>query len=331
MKRGDKADVSRAVQRVSLTIDADIIDDARVHTATMLARLLLKAELPDLSARLVRQWPQWIKGKAPGLQASIVEAAIPVLVGLALDQDVESAANAVSDVFYHSQGLSKAAAEYLRIGRNDAARKFDAEALRVTSFQTTLPKLQGDRDSALHNLALARADQGDVRGALVAASQMSDEKRAREVTPYILRRAIDNGHGPAAGPAIEAMERQAAAVQDASQLLQAAHCWFEVGKEKDARRTLTQALKMAGKRLSALDAGTAAELMWRIDGKGKAEAMLGIVDRLQAREAIGRLVEIMTPVSPAVAVQLSDRQAETESRIYELARIAVHIAGARPN
>jgi hypothetical protein len=41
---------------------------------------------------------------------------------------------------------------------------------------------------------------------------------------------------------------------------------------------------------------------------------------------IDHLVEIIRPVSPAVAVQLTERQVEAERRIVELANIAIQIA-----
>jgi hypothetical protein len=56
--------------------------------------------------------------------------------------------------------------------------------------------------------------------------------------------------------------------------------------------------------------------------------MLGIVERLQVNDpnAIDHLVEIVTPISPAVAVQLAGRQVEVERRIDELANIGIQIA-----
>jgi hypothetical protein len=255
---------------------------------------------------------------------------IPVLVGLGWDQDVQSAVNAVSDFRNRSRCLSKGADEYFRVRRNDVARKFDAEALRVvTSSPAGDPKQQEDHESALHNLALARAGHGDVPGALDIVAQLRVEKRVRDVTAYVARRAIDSGHGTAARPAIRAMEKQANAAQDAGLMLQAADDWYQAGEKQNAQRTLTLALKTARERQSTLDVGVAAELTWRLEGNGNAEAMLEIVDRLKVNDSrdMGRLVQIMTPVSPAVAVQLSGRL-EVSSQIDSLANIAIHIAGA---
>jgi hypothetical protein len=80
--------------------------------------------------------------------------------------------------------------------------------------------------------------------------------------------------------------------------------------------------------LTGNDLGLAAELTWRLDGGGKGEPMIGIVDKLGINDpsVIDHLVEIVTPVSPAVAVQLSGRQVEVERRIDELANIAIQIA-----
>jgi hypothetical protein len=159
----------------------------------------------------------------------------------------------------------------------------------------------------LHNLALARAGHGDILGALDAASELRDEAKIHDVTSYVVRRAIDSGYGPVAGPAIEALEQQAVATQNAGLLLQAASDWHVIGEEELARQSLVAAMKVADERhspLAANDLGVAAELMWRIDGKGEGQAMLGIVERLEVNDpnAIDHLVEIVTPISPAVAV-----------------------------
>jgi hypothetical protein len=168
-------------------------------------------------------------------------------------------------------------------------------------------------------LALTRAGHGDIQGALEVAAQLGDENHIREMTSYIVRRAIDAGHGPSAGPAIQAVEQQASAAQDVSLQLQAANYWYEVGEVENARRSLAQFLKMWEEIQStspANDAGVAAELMWRINGNGKAQALLEIVDSLEVNDpsAIDRLVEVIRPVSPAVAVQLTGRQVAAELR-----------------
>jgi hypothetical protein len=337
ISRGDQAGISRAAPRASARMEVEI-DDDHVSFAISLASVLLGSGFPDLSARLVKPWPQWVNGKDATHQFNTLcglGGLIPVLAGLAQDQDVQMAAHVVSNVARRSQCLSAAAAAYFRLGRPDVARKFDTEALGVgISSPIGEPELKWDHDAALHNLALARADRGDIQGALDVADEVRDEEKILNVRSAIVRRAIDNGHGAIAGPAIQAMEQQADAAQDASLLLQAANYWYQVGEEEDARRDLTQALKMTEERQSPLawnDQADAAELMWRINGKGKAEAMLEIVDKLRANDpaAIDRLVAIMTPVSPAVAVQLAGRQVEVERRIVELANIAIQIAGAK--
>jgi hypothetical protein len=332
ISRGDQTEVSRAAQRASSALDG-VVDGDHADSVISLARVLLTAGLPDLSAKLVKPWPQWVNGKEPISQSNIVNVLIPVLAGLARDQDVKTAASAVGNASYRSQCLSKAAEEYFRIGRNDVARKLDAEALAMAvSSPTGEPKVQWEHDSALHNLALARAGHGDIQGALAAAAELRDEARVREVTSYIVRRAIDSGHGPVAGPAIEALERRAAAAQDAGLLLRAAAGWYAVGNEEDARRSLADAMKMADEHrapLAANDLSVAAELMWRIIGKGKAQSIFEIVDKIGVNDpsAIDHLVEIIQPVSPAVAVQLTARQVDVERQISELANIAIQIAG----
>jgi hypothetical protein len=333
--RNDKADVSRVAQRAGRSIDLEIRDDLfYVDPAIYVARALLEAGLPDIPARLAKQWTRWVEGKEASTQYNIVNVVMPLLVALALDRDVELAANALS-VYDRSRCLSKAAEEYFRIGRDDVARKFDAEALRIAiSSPTGEPELQWRHDATLHNLALARAGHGDIQGALEVAAQLGDENRIREVTSYIVRRAIDSGHGPSTGPAIHAVEQQASAAQDVSLQLQAANYWYEVGDVENARRSLAQFLKMWDEIQStspADDAGVAAELTWRIDGNGKAQALLEIVDKFEVIDpnAIDRLVEFIRPVSPAVAVQLTDRQVAAEFRIVELGNIAIQIAEAK--
>jgi hypothetical protein len=329
--RGDQADLARLAQSVSQRLDGVIADD-HVSSVISLAHLLLAAGFPEPSARLIKPWPQWVKGKEAGQQFNIVSALVPVLAGLARDQDVLSAAEAVTNVGRRSQCLSKAAEEYFRLGRSDIASRLDAQALRAAlSSPIGDPKLQWDHDAALHNLALARAGHGDIQGALDAASGLRDEKKIRDVTSYIVRRAIDAGYGPVAGPAIEALEQQASATQNPGLLLQVASDWYGIGEEELSRRSLAAAMKVVDERHSPSDVNDtnfAAELMWRIDGAGKAETMIGIVDKMGVNDpgAIDHLVEIMRDVSPAVAVQLSDRQSEVERRIDELANIAIKIA-----
>ncbi len=331
LKRGDNADISRAAKgaaRINLEKDDD--GDATI----LLAQVLLQAGLPEVSARLVKPWTRWVKGKDRARQLHTVDMLTPVLASLALDQDAQLAASAVSDVLDRSQCLGKAADAYFRIGRNDVAEKIDIEALRLAAASGSEgSQPQTKRGSALHNLALIRADHGDIQGALGIVAKLNDASRARDVTFYIVRRAIDGGHGPIVGPVIQSMEQQAGAAKDAGLLLQAANYWYEVGQEDDARRCLTQAIKMTGEGQSSLTAdqrGVAAELMWRISGEGNPQALVDVADKLQVNDpsAIDHLVEILSPVSPALAVQLTGRQIEAERRITELAGIGIRIADA---
>jgi hypothetical protein len=331
--RDDKADISRVAQGASRSIDA-IFNDDHVYPKIRLARALLEAGFPELAGRLAKQWTRWVEGEGAIRQFNNVSALIPLLVDLALDQDVQSAVNAVNDDANRIRCLSKAAQEYFRIGRDDLARQLGGLALRVAILSPIgEPKRQQAHDVALHDLALARADHGDIQGALDVTAQLRDEKRVREVTYWTVRRAIDHGYGPIAGPAIRALEQKAISAQDASLLLQTAMYWYEIKEEQDARRTLAQALKTAEERQSNLAASDSrvAELMWHINGHGEAQALLEIVDRLQVNNpgAIDHLVQIVSPLSPAVAVQLSSKQVSVESRILELANIAIQIAEAK--
>lgn len=329
-KRGDPAEASRAAQAATKALDGAIGDD-RVSQVISLARAVLAAGLPELSAKLIKPWPQWINGKEAIRQSNIVNDLVPVLAGLARDQDIETAAHNVSDVADRSQCLNKAAEVYFRLGRSDVAEKFDTEALALAiSSPTADRELQWSHDAALQNLALVRAGHGDILGALDVAGELRDETKIHEATLSIAANAIYSGYGPVARPAIEALEQQAKADQNARLLLHAAKDWHEVGEQEFARQRLAEAMMTADEHHSPLvenDLGDAAELMWRLNGAGKAESMTAIVDKLAVNDpgAIDRLVEIITPISPAVAVQLTGRQTEVYRQIDELANIAIQI------
>ena len=327
ISRGDQAEASRIAQRASNAIKSDQAD-----SAISLARVMLSAGLPDMSANLIKPWPQWVNGKEGIKHSNIVGALIPVLAGLARDRDVETAIRALSNPFHRSGGLSKAAEEYFRLGRSDVVAKLDAEALAVAvASPTREPNQRWEHDAALNNLALARGARGDIDGALIAAAKLPDDAKVREVISYIVRNAIDGGYAPVVGPAIETLEQRAVAAQDARLLIYAANAWNATSSEDNARNSLSQAMKLvdAGQvSLYGNDLGVAAELTWRLDRTGKAESMIGIVDRMGVNDpsAIDHLVEIIRPISPTVAVQLAGRQVEVGRRIMELANIAIQIA-----
>jgi hypothetical protein len=81
-------------------------------------------------------------------------------------------------------------------------------------------------------------------------------------------------------------------------------------------------------KLTGEDAGLAAELAWRLDAAGRPEALFDIVEKwgVNDERTIDHLVEIVKPVSPAVAVQLANRQPDVVRRIDALAGIALRIA-----
>lgn len=326
VSRGDRSAILQAAQRASSGIEGRL----EGNNAVSLAALLLKNGLKEQSARLVKPWPQWVRREQH--QGNLINPLIPVLVGLGQDHDVRTAIDAVSDPGDRSQCLGRAAEEYLNLGRTDIAKTFDAEALRVAlSSPTGDPKLQWRHDAALSNLALIRAGHGDVRGALDVADEIRDEAKVRESWFYIARRTIDTGHGPAAPPAILAIEQEGFAIGNAGLVLRAAKYWYEIGEQSEARKVVASAVEMTQRiklPFSGDDADVAAELLWRINAEGKPEAMLEIVDKLEIRDAtaIDRLVEIVRPVSPVAAIKLSGRQIEVERRIDELANIGIQIA-----
>ena len=326
--RGDKAEIAHTARRAGKAIEAATNASDPVW-AIPLALVFVTAGTPDAAAELMKPWPQWVNGQNGVNQSNNVNALIPVLAGLGREDDVRKATSAVSDVYRRSQCLSVAAKEYFRLGRHDVGAKFDAEALDFATSPGGQTQ-RTDSDYALHNLALARAARGDVQGALVAVAKLSNAKKVREVTSYVVRTAIDRGHGPAATPAIESLQQLAYIEQNVELLLRAAVGWRAIGNEARARESLSQALAIRDARQVPLnweESVVVAELMWRLDGGGKAEAMIGIVDKLGISDAGHPLLDIVRPLSPAVAVQLVERQANVRSRISYLAEIAIQIAG----
>jgi hypothetical protein len=330
IKRGDQADAARAAQTASKALGA--VDRDRASYVIDLARLELAAGLPEPAASLIKPWPQWLGAKGAASPPTIVMALMPVLAGLTRDQDTRTAAGTVENVAYRSQCLARAAEENYLLGRVDVAEQFDADALGLAEASPTgEPKLQWAHDAALHNLALMRAGHGDIQGAFGVVAKLRDEAKVREVMTYVVRRAIDNGHTPVVGPAIEALQEMALAAQDAGLLLQAADRWHEVGSDNKARNSLVQATRLIDSgqaKLAGKDFALLAELTWRLEASGKPEALLDIVDRIGVTDAsaIDHLVEIVKTVSPAVAVQLANRQADVERRIDELANIGLQVA-----
>ncbi|NPU14757.1 hypothetical protein HL666_28690 [Bradyrhizobium sp. 83002] len=327
------SDVSDAVRRIGDRLYGKLNADS-ANTAAELVRLLLSAGLRERADKLIDPWPQWVNGRKSQEQCNTLMALLPVLVDLARDQDVEKATHAVEDPRERTQCMSIAANSYFRIGRTDRAMRFDREALFVAQNAPAFEaRDRVERDSILHNLALMRADHGDIEGALNVVAKISDEAKMRDVTAWVVTRAILGGHGPVAGPAIAAVQQQARTTQDARLWLEAASDWSQIDNETEARSALAEAMKLIKQGQPSLnpnDISLAAELTWRIEGKEDPRAMLAIVDQLGINDpnAIDRLVETMRSISPAAAVQLASRQTEVERQIDELAAIGEAIAGA---
>ncbi|QPF87659.1 hypothetical protein IC762_15790 [Bradyrhizobium genosp. L] len=326
VSRGDRAEIFRATQRVGKAIDhaANLNEPTQ---AISLALLFLKAGSLDFAARLIKPWPTWVDGKEAIAQVNLVSDLAPVLVGLALDQDVRTAIEFVNNPARRAEVLGKAAQEYARLGRRDLFRKLDAEAETLAaSSPTSDAKLRSDHDSALNNLGLLRARHGDIDGAVSAAAKLPDDGITHEVMFYVVRNAIDGGYSSLVGPALDIVEQRASAARDAHALLAAANTRYEINNEDKARDDLAQALSIAS--LTGSDAGLAAALTWWLDGDGTAETLVAIVDkmRLTDSDAINQLIETVRPVSPAVALRLVDRQTDIERRIDELTNIAIAIA-----
>jgi tetratricopeptide (TPR) repeat protein len=326
VRRGDQADAARAGERAG-----SVSSGGQTDAAIAIARGLSMAGLPEQAAKLIKPWPQWLDGN-DATRTWTAGTLMPILAGLGRDQDVLSAARAIGNLVERSYYLGVAADEYVRLGRIDAVERLDEEALALAALAAA-PDQKSDRDAVLHNLALARAGRGDIQGAFAVVAKLRDEARVRRVMSYVVRRAIDSDHTPVVGPAIEAMQEMAIAAQDAPLLLEAAERWYTVGSENKARSSLAQAMKMtdAGQaKLTGAESGLAAELVWRLQAAGKPEALIEIVDRIGVTDtgAIDHLVEIVRPVSPAVAVQLTARQTDVARRMDELAKIALQVAAS---
>ncbi|MGJ4928230.1 hypothetical protein ACQR1I_16125 [Bradyrhizobium sp. HKCCYLS2038] len=331
-KRG-QSELSQAVSRIGDRL-YDKSSSDRVMNAVPLARLLSTAGLPEQAAKMIESWPEWIHGQRPVEQLNILRIVIPALVELGRDQDVERAVHAMDAPRERTECLGIAATSYFRFGRTDRAVRSDREALLVAQdAPRASPSDKVERNSILENLALMRASRGDVEGALDVVAKISDDARMRDVTYDVVRRAIDQGNAAVARPAIEELQRQARAAPDVRILLEVARAWLDVDNEQDARRALDEAIKLATERPVALDgyqATLAAKLKWRTEGHSYPRAILEFLDRFDVKDsaAIDHLVEVMTPISPAVAIQLAGRQTETERQIDELAVVGLTIAEA---
>jgi hypothetical protein len=133
IRRGDQAEISRAAQRVGNSIDG-AKDGGYPEFAIRLARVLLTAGSPELAARLIKPWPQWVNGKDAIDRRNTVNDLTPVLAGLARERDIQTAVDAMNNPADRSQSLSKAAEEYFRLGRSDVASRFDVQAPRAAAW-----------------------------------------------------------------------------------------------------------------------------------------------------------------------------------------------------
>jgi hypothetical protein len=327
ISRGDQAAASRAGQHAT-----HLVDGHDAYSMISLAGVLLRAGLPDQAGKLIEPWPQWLKGADAMSQWNTVSALIPVLAGLGRDQDLQMAVRAVDNPYRRSQCLGTAAAEYFRLGRSVIAEKLDVEALALAiTLPTAEPELRRDRNAALHNLALNRATRGDLQSVLAVV--LDDETKIVNVTSGAVRRAIETRHESAVAPAIETLQQFAIRTRDARLLLQAAEDWYSAGNEDKARDCLSEAMRIADAQHTPFphDAfGRTAELTWQLDGEGKPESLIVIVDQLGVNDpfAIDSLVGFIRPISPAVAVQLTSRQTEVHRRITELVNIATQVAAS---
>src|SRR5262249_58181334 len=98
-----------------------------------------------------------------------------------------------------------------------------------------VPKLRSGLDGALHNIAVLRADHGDIAGALAIVAKIQDRASAADVTSWVIERAMTGGYGDETIPAVESLEQAALSVNEPNLLIKAADYWHQLGIEDAAR------------------------------------------------------------------------------------------------
>jgi len=303
------------------------------YVALNAATALLALGRGEAVAKAIDPWRTWVTGQQGPQLANLIDLIIPVLAKLGRDADVEAAARMVTEPARRSDGMARAAAQLFGLGRTAAAEKLEREAIMVAAAPAVRdPKLRSGLDGALHNIAVLRADRGDIAGAVAIVGKIQDRATAADVTSWVIQRARMSGYGDATRPAVESLEQAALAMSEPNLLIDAADHWRQLGVEDAARNALAQALRVAGQPAqpqAKLKLTPAARLIWELDAS--TAAIHDALDRFVTSEdersyLLDTMVELLTPASPGQALSLSDQIPDAHVRLFALARIAAGLA-----
>jgi len=326
-ERGDAETAAQAGQRALARLRDEPY--AALDAATALLALGRSEEV----GKAIDPWRTWLTGQQGPQLANLIDRIIPVLAKLGRDAEVEAAARMVTDPVRRSDAFAKAADQVFRLGRRAAAEKLEREAIMVAEAPTVRdPKLRSGLDGALHNIAVLRADHGDIAGALAIVAKIQDRTSAADATYWVIERAMTSGYRDETIPAVESLEQAALRVNDPNLLIRAAEHWHRLGIEDAARKTLAQALRVAGQPAQSkakLALVPAARLIWELDAS--TAAIDDALDRfVTTDEELSRLldtvVDLLIPASPGTALSLSQQIPDAQVRLGALARIAAAVA-----
>jgi hypothetical protein len=326
-KRGDVKTTSRAAQQALATSTGDdVLRRVKVIEA------LLQVNLRDQAAKAIDQWPNWAADvRGPDLP-NLILAITPILINLGRDSEVVAAANRITGYSSKSRAFSEAAEPLFRAGRRTEAEKFEAMAAAVAESTPYNDKQsRWERDSAFHNLALARSGRGDIRGALEMASRVGDGTRMRDVVSNIVRVALDSGYGTAAVPAIDLLAALARANGSVNLLIKAASATNRLDQKDKARDMLAEAVAL-GRRGADPSPNLffVAELTWRIDGN--LDAALALINTSATEPlrsvAFREFVRLTAPSSPATALKIAGRISAPNYQIEALSYVAKAVLAA---
>jgi tetratricopeptide (TPR) repeat protein len=326
-KRSDADTTSRAAKR-ALALPSD-----HTESKIRLAKALLQVGLRDEAGGVIGSWWAWTKAKRGIELANLIRSIVPLLAQLGRDEEIGPGANLIQEYFARSGAYSQAAEEFFRLGRWYLAAKFEAKAIEVAeSAPYDDRKSQWERDAAFNNLALARSRRGDVRGALEMTSQVGDGVKMREVISYIIRAALDGGHGVAAVPAIDRLAALARANGNVTLLIDAASATNRLDQKDKAREMLAEALALGRSGAdSNVELYAAPELMWRIEGN--LEPALDMINaagtEAERSAAFKEFARLVAPSSPADALKIASRISDPKYQLEALSSVAEALLAER--
>ena len=293
------------------------------------ATALLEIGRGEEVGKAIDPWRTWLTGQQGPQLANLIDRIIPVLAKLGRDAEVEAAARMVADPARRNDAFARAADQLFRLGRTAAAEKLEREAIMVAEVPIGGdPKLRSGLDGALHNIAVLRADHGDIAGALAIVGKIQDRARAAEVTSWVIERAKTSGYADKTRPAVESLEQAALSLNEPNLLIKAAEYWRELGFEDAARHALAQALRIAGQPAQStakLALAPAVRLIWELDANTAAiDDALGrlVTTDDELSQLLDTIVDLLIPASPGPALYLSEHIPDTHVRLGALARVA---------